>query len=171
MGRKPAATVTGTALADLLGVTLRRVQQLAAEGMPSRTENGERRFVARECVQWVRERDVEAARKAATPADADEAKERALKMKADRELAELRLAERRRELVEVAAVLKSDERLFGVLRARVTGGRGKWAPRMLGLGTMAEATRVYDEWAADTLAALEQGADAIEDDDNEQEAA
>lgn len=171
MAPKPSATITGTALAEILDVSLRRVQQFAAEGMPSRMVDGERRFVAKECVRWVRERDAEAIRKERDGDKPNEADERARKLKLEADMVALKLAERRGELVPVAQVLKSDEKLFGVIRARVRAMRGKWAPRVLGLGTMGEATSALDALADDILAALVDGAADLEQDEPEADAA
>ncbi|HEX6925662.1 MAG TPA: terminase small subunit [Longimicrobiaceae bacterium] len=145
-------------LADLFGVSRETIRQWVLEGMPTRTVSGQTRYVARECVQWRRDRDREAGR----PDSPVEAEERARKLRADADLAELRLAERRRQLVPAAEVEHEWDRICSVLRSRILAVRGRWAPRVLGLGTMPEATGVLDDLTRDLLSVLAAAADEVE---------
>ena len=162
-----SARVTGTELARLRRVDRRTVVNWLGEtpACPSHGEGTARRFDLNEFATWWADRSVRHAAPS-RPVHVDEAAERARKMRADADLSELKVAERRRELVEVATVLRSDERLLGVLRSRVKAIRGKWAPRVMGLGTMADATSTLDALADDILAALAEGADDLETDDH-----
>lgn len=162
------ALVDAATLARVLDLrSARRVQQLVKDdGMP-REARGQ--YDAQKCALWyIRylHRTKGGASDERPLSEVDVRTERALKMRADRQRAELELAARVGDVVPVADVLKSDERLFGVIRARVRALRGKWAPRVLGLATMGEATGVLDALADDVLAALVDGAGEVEQDDD-----
>lgn len=159
-------------LAQVLDLrSARRVQQLVHEGMP-RAARGQ--YDPAACALWYirymhRTRGGAAdARETAPRGDLHAAQCR--RTEAEAALKELELAARRRDLVAVTDVLRSDARLFGVLRARVTAIRGKWAARVLGLSTMPEATATLDALADDVLAALADGADEVENDETQEAA-
>ncbi len=162
---KPPATLSLEEMAEELAVTTRTVQTYVRDGMPHRRgDKSGPRFVARECHRWRREREVAAAveRERAKLKTLDRDTEIALKTRTERELKELELAERRGELMPKANVEQDMERLCLMLRTRVLGMRGKWAPRVLGLATMAESTKLLDEIASDLLSSLRDGADDLE---------
>ncbi len=119
-------------------------------------------YMLAEVIAWRRRQDKIEAREADKP---DLAQEQARKLRADADLAELKVMERRRELVPAVDVERQMERLCGILRSRVLSLRGRWAPRVLGLGTMADATRILDDLANDMLEALRSASDELEEDD------
>lgn len=155
----PRKAVTAAELCDLLGVKHPTVSSWVAAGCPHRKRGTRYEFVVSEVSDWRLDRAKRTARDETAP---DEAAERARKMRADADYAELRVAERRGELVAADEVERAHERLCGVVRSRVLAIRGRWAPRVLGLAAIAEATSVMDALAADILAALQEGADEIE---------
>jgi phage terminase Nu1 subunit (DNA packaging protein) len=164
----PTALLGPSDLAKLLKVTRQAIHDWRKQGLPCRIVSGSPKFTVAEVMEWRLERAREVARSNDAP---DEAKERARKMRADADLSELKGAQMRGELVPVADVTRETERLCAVLRARVLSIRGRWAPKVLGLGTMAEATAAMDALTADVLAALQDSADELEDEPPDEEAA
>jgi phage terminase Nu1 subunit (DNA packaging protein) len=155
--------VTQQEIAKVFGVSRQSIHEWTRAGMPTRRESGSPRYVVAECVQWRRDQD-----RADRPAlDLDEAKERARKLKEDADGKALDNARKRRELVPSHQVAAQWERVLGLVRSRVLAARGRWAPKVMGLGTMAEATAVLDQLADDLLAALRKSADELEDEDDE----
>lgn len=129
------------------------------DGCPYRRQSGKLAVMLSEVLPWRRDADLKRRSDDEAP---DEARERARKLSAEADLAELKVRERRGELVAVEEAVRTHDRMCSLIRARVLGMRGKWAPRMLGLGTMPEATAVLDAVAQDILAALQEGADELE---------
>lgn len=101
----------------------------------------------------------------------DVAAEQARKLRADADLAELKVREMRGELVPVSKVERDMERLCAMVRSRVLSVRGRWAPKVMRLETMAEATSTLDALAADVLDALRAGADELDEEPPTEEAA
>jgi phage terminase Nu1 subunit (DNA packaging protein) len=145
-------------LFDVSDVT---IDNWRADGMPHQKVNGRLRFKPHECVAWRRAKDREEQRKKDSDAEGVEASLRR-KAAADADLAELKRDQMRGELVPVADYRREVERLCSMVRARVLSVRGRWAPRVIGLSGMAEATAVLDELAADVLKSLEEGGDELE---------
>jgi phage terminase Nu1 subunit (DNA packaging protein) len=162
------ATVSLAEISDLFGVDTDTVHLWRQKGMPHRVASGRPRFEVAACVQWRRTQDKREHRESTSP---DEAKERTRKLSADADLAELKLRERRGELVPTEDVERQTDRMVSVIRARVLSIRGRWAPRVIGLATMAEATRTLDGLVADVLAALAEGAEEIEAEDADRDSA
>lgn len=156
--------VTQKALAALFGVTTETIRLWGKQGMPSYRDG----YTPAECVQWRREQDKADASARERP---DFDVEQARKMRADADLAELKRDQMRGDLVPAVDVERRMERLCAYLRVRVLGIRGKWAPKVLGLGTMAEATATLDALASDVLAALRENADDLDEPDTEEVAA
>lgn len=145
-------------LARIFGVDERTIRNWVALGCPQRMRSKRPAYLLSEVVPWRRQRD-----KVESATDKpDLAAEQARKLRADADLAELKVQERRAELVPAANVERQMERLCATLRSRVLGVRGRWAPRILGLGTMPDATRVLDELANYVLEALRSAADELE---------
>jgi hypothetical protein len=141
-------------------------------GCPKRIVSGSPSFLLSEVIPWRRAQDAKEQRGGASP---KEDEERVRKLTADADYSELRVRERLRELVPAADMQRTLERLCAVLRARIVASRGKWSPRIIALGTMAEATAAMDALIADLLEALRDSADELEADeigeDDDQEAA
>lgn len=159
-----ADTVSLTEIADVFGVDLESIRLWRTKGMPHRLVSNRPRFVVAECVRWRREQDKKESRETASP---DEAKERTRKLAADADMAELRLRQKRGELVAVAEVERTVDRLVSTVRARVLAIRGRWAPRMIALPDMPAATATLDELAMDILSALTDGADDVAGDEGD----
>lgn len=149
-------------VARLFGVETRTVTSWQAAGAPHRKRSGRVWFQAPEIIQWRRTQDRLDSR---PPGDIDEAKERARKMRADADLAEQKLKVQSGDLVPAADVQQAMERRDYATRARVLGIRGKFAPRVIGLGTMAEATVALDAIVSDILSSLRESADDLDDPD------
>lgn len=155
-------------LADLFGVDTDTIGVWCGQGMPHRKQSGVRRFEVAKCVQWRRAQDKRDARDASSP---DEGRERVRKLAAEADLAELRIRERRAELVAVDEAERQIGRVVTTIRSRVLAIRGRWAPRAMGLATMAEATAMLDALATDILAGLSEAGEEIADDiENEADA-
>ena len=157
--------VTRTALAALFGVDVRTVDNWLTVGCPAVKRSGRTMYLLSEVIPWRRDQDRRETR--STP-KIDE--EQARKMRADADLSELKVQQMRGELLPVADVERDMERLCAMVRARVLAVRGRWAPKIIRLETMAEATSALDALAADVLDALRDGADDLEEPDAEEAA-
>lgn len=151
--RIPAAQV-----AALFARDERTVKRWVAAGAPHRKVNGRLMFLLSELIPW-RESQLR------TDDKPDLAAEQARKMRADADLSELKVSQMRGDLVPAVDVEARMERLCAYVRARVLGVRGRWAPKVLGVGSMAEATAALDGLAGDILAALREGADELDEDE------
>src|SRR5690349_19974781 len=78
------------------GVTTKAVTNWIAEGLPYRMESGQRRIVRADANRWLRERTKAEALAQTMPSEAEE---RVRKLKAEADLKELELQERRGELI------------------------------------------------------------------------
>ncbi|MCC7132489.1 MAG: terminase small subunit [Gemmatimonadales bacterium] len=145
-------TVSVTEFAADHGLTSRRVQQWIAEGMPYRDEGGNRRIVRAEANRWIREKERDEATKAATPDSTDDAERR--KATADAQLAELRLARETGQVVPIDEATKAVEDMLGQLRAQLLTLPARWAPRMVGLKTLQEATLTIEGAVHEAMTAL-----------------
>jgi phage terminase Nu1 subunit (DNA packaging protein) len=161
-------TVSLGEIAALFDVDTDTIGLWRQQGMPQRKISGHPRFEIAGCVQWRREKDKRENREGASP---DESKERARKLAADADLAELKVRERRGELVPAEEAERQVERVVSMIRSRLLAVRGRWAPRVIGLETMAQATSTLDALASDVLTALSDGADEIEADEATSEGA
>lgn len=124
-------------------------------------------YLLSEVIPWRRRQDRAEVRQ--TPKIDDE---QARKAAADADIAEMKRDIMRGELARTTDSERIWERTLSVCRSRITAARGKWAPKALGLGTMAEASAFMDALIEDVLASLRDGADEIETtDDGAEEAA
>jgi phage terminase Nu1 subunit (DNA packaging protein) len=161
-------TVPQSAVAALFGVDVRTIRNWVDAGMPHRIASGRPAYLLSEVIPWRREQDKREARVSAAP---DLAEEQARKMRADADLSELKRDQMRGDLVPAVDVERRMERLCAYVRVRVMGIRGKWAPKVMGLGTMQEATATLDALSWDILEALRENADELDDPDTEEVAA
>lgn len=142
--------------------TLRRWRE---EGCPHQRRSNRVLYRLPQVMAWLQER----ARK---ELDADEAKERARKMRADADRSELAAAKLRGELAPVAEMDAAVERLATAVRNEVAGLRSRFTLTVIGLTTPQEAAAVLDEMGKQILGALASAAsDEDENDDLEEEAA
>jgi phage terminase Nu1 subunit (DNA packaging protein) len=153
-----------TDLAKALKVTRQAVHKWVKDGLPHRVEKGTARFDLAEVVDW----RIEQARHQAREGS-DLGTEQARKMSADADIAEMKRDQLRGDLVPAVDVERRMERLCAYVRVRVLGVRGKWSPKVLGLGTMADATATMDALASDILEALRDQADELDDADEDTE--
>lgn len=95
--------VTGTELAELLGVAPRSISRFVADGMPYKGEAQKRRYPWPECRTWYNERVAKLAKAEVERKPEIDSLHEAEKRKAaaDAEMAELKLAKLRGELVAV----------------------------------------------------------------------
>ena len=137
---------TAGQLAKALGVSTRRVAEMYVEGMP-RDLAGARRWHQgrKKKLQDDRTGPLQDARRRKTEADA--------------QLAELALKTRLGELVTVQDAAAETERILDRLRARILAVPGKFAPRIMGKTTMAEAMLALEAVTADLMADLVSTAD------------
>lgn len=160
------ARILAKELAALYAVEYRTVQNWVAAGCPHRKRSRRLEFLLSEVVPWRRDQDKRESRGGDAP---DLAQEQARKTRADADLSELKVQKMRGSLIAASDVEHEMERLCNVLRARVLSVRGRWAPKVLGLTSMAEATSTLDALANDVLDALRGGADDLEESDEEDE--
>lgn len=134
-----AKTLTLEEIADAFGVTTETIRLWRRDGMPHRMEGGRPVFVLREVIRWRRERD----RQAAEAEDAPVAKlEHAMKVRAERQLRELELAERRRELVPSAESTAFIEEFVAALAATAAGRLTRFERDIVRAKTPAAARKV-----------------------------
>lgn len=114
----PAAesTVSEAELARVLGVTRPAVTQWRQAGCPYRRRGGRYEYVVAEVVDWRLDRAKAEKRDEAAP---DEARERARKLRAEADRAELELARARGELVPVAEFTDALDDAFSRVRAKL----------------------------------------------------
>lgn len=167
MSRKPRATVSLSAIAELLGVSTRQIQNYRAEGMPVRQTSGKISYVPRECIRWRIERERDSALAATAPL---EPLERARKLRAEADLKELELKERRRALVPVEEFQARIDALVGGLVAVASGRLQRFEREIVAATTPAAARkiteRIHDalfEGARAFADELEAEADALAD--------
>ncbi len=126
------------------------------DDFPSRVAGKARTFPVRACIAWYRDYKSSAA----APTDIDEAKAR--REAAEAQIAELKLAKQRGELLDANEVRRTWERILMSVRTRILGMRSRHAPAVVGLGTLGEAVRALDAIALDILASLREAADELE---------
>lgn len=149
----PTRTYTASELARLLEVSRQAVAQWKAEGCPSVDGT---QFRLAEVVRWRIARAEETAREAFSSAEARELWERgrADKIVAEARIAELELAKLQGDLITLDDALRETETIFDQLRGKIVALPAKSAYRFLGLRRMPEATKVLREVADDLLETL-----------------
>ncbi len=111
--------VTRQALADVFGVSLPTIDAWVRKGCPFVEKGGrgqEWQFNTAQVSKWLRDRDVEEAT-GDIPDDMDELKLR--KQKAETELAELELAEKKGEVALIAEFERAQSMVFAAIRANI----------------------------------------------------
>ncbi len=157
------STIPPSELAQLFDVDERTIRNWVRLGCPQRMRSKRPTYVLSEVIAWRRQRDRVEASSADRP---DLSLEQARKLRADADLAELKVRERRGELVATPHVEQQMERVCLVLRSRVLSLRGRWAPRLLGLGSMVDAAAALDQMATELLDSLQSAGEAPDDDDD-----
>ena len=146
-------TITSAEFAADHGVSLRRVQQWIAEGMPYRDVNGERRIARVDANKWLRAYEREQAEaRAKKPSGLVESEER--KAAADAQLAELKLAREQGQVVEIEETRRTVAAMLTQLRAQLLSLPARWAPKVVGIKTVAEASLTLEAAIHEALTAL-----------------
>jgi phage terminase Nu1 subunit (DNA packaging protein) len=156
--------ITGTALADTLGVSTGQVSNWKGEGMPFRDKNGRPVYVVRDVVRWLRDQ----AKKESRSDQPDKAIEEARKLRAQADVAEMERDERagllvRRDAVEKAQMAEN-VRARAILMA-IPGTYGQELADALGV-TVRQTSKSLDAIVRQVLETL-----ASEDDDELEAAA
>ena len=127
------ALVNVQKLASAMNVTARRVQQLVAEGLP-REEKG--KYELGKCLLWyIRYLQTALERRAVPTPDGEVSsmtEERLALLRADRELREIELAEKRGKLVSIADVEKTLADLVLTTKARIMAIAPRLAADLVG---------------------------------------
>lgn len=145
-------------LADALGVTPRRVQQLVHEGMPQLARG---RYHLPECMRWYLEREKSAA--GSTSAEDAETREKLARA----EWHELRTARLRGQLLAATDVERTWNAAVSAVSAKLDNLAATIPPRVLGQTDAAEVQRVVVRLVEDCKSALR---DLSMDDDDGDEA-
>lgn len=146
-------------MAGLLGITPRRLQQLAQiEGFP-KTERGQ--YIPPDVIGWYVAYKEAAAKREAQPADLDEARLR--KMAAEAALAEYELAEMEGKMVAVEDIDRILAPPLTALRAKLLNLPGKLAPQLLACRSLAEIRTLLDTSIAEAMAELQGVGESSED--------
>lgn len=119
----PDPEVTGEVLADLLGLTEKRIRQLAAEGMP---KNGPGRYPLRACIRW--HVDYWKAKAIGGPLAESFHEARRRKLAAEAAVKEAELGKLRGELLPADEVRRAWECALAALRATFRGLPARLAP-------------------------------------------
>jgi phage terminase Nu1 subunit (DNA packaging protein) len=164
--------VTREEIAFLLGVEVRTITNYVRQhkDFPSRVRGRERDFPVRRCLEWHDDRvaaDAIANFKPPAPSGLEDAERR--RAIAEAELAEIKVAKARGEVVSVALVAKEIRDTFGRVRASLLAKPGEYAPRVLHLETQADATLILRQLVDETIGELQvtAGSGALIDDDDD----
>lgn len=155
-------------IAQVFGLTPRRIQQLVAEGILPRGERGRYDLAAcvRAYITYLQAQLDEARKIAGRPqGSAVLEEEKALRARVDRELAEIRLEQARKSLVPAETVERDLDRMLGGLRARIVAIAARWADRMVGHQKARDAAPHLDDLTRELLAALRRGHEAAPEED------
>lgn len=159
----PVRTVSVKAFGVLYDVTPERVYQLIQEGLPHRKRARSTQIVPAEAIRWLQERAVAKAAKPAVPIEAlRRSDEQARKIRAEADLKELELAERRGELVAVEAHTEVVETFLGGLAAVSSGQLSRFEREIIRVTTPAEARQLTRKIHAAMMEAARTHADKLE---------
>jgi hypothetical protein len=150
-------------MAKRLGVGIRQVENYLVEGMPGRKEGRIVLIPWGEAFAWfIARREELAGRRGPVSEEVEDARRR--KEIASAKMAELDLAKAEGSLIVRSEAESWVADLFGALAARLQTAPGKFAPRCVGLTTVAEARRVLEGLATETLGAWQEAAHAVAED-------
>ncbi len=151
MAQAKLTTYPVATIAKLLDLTPRRIRQLVDEGVIPREERGRYALVpaVRGYVQYLRERAVNA------DVGQDELGQyRVRKLKAEAELAEMKSAETRGELVRAEDYTSMMVASFSRVRTRLLAVPSTIAPHLLGLDAAKDAQRIVKDAIYEALREL-----------------
>ena len=161
-------------LADETGLAVRTLQYIRAQEpgvLTTRQKGTALQYKQPDCAINLRAREAKKALAEMTAEELDEAKERAGKIKAERERAELHVAKLRGELAPVSEMHAAVERLATAVRNEVNGLRSRFTLAVVGLQSPQEAAAALDEMGKQILGALASAALETDDADDELEEA
>lgn len=157
---KAAETVSLSEFAEFQGFSQDWIRQLCDKhGMPHRMVRGNYRLVPAKASQWLRERHKQEQRDAESP---DEAKERAGKLRAERELKELELAERKATLIMAVIHDTAVETLVGGFSAVAAGQLARFERDIVQATTPAAARLITQRIHAALMQGAQEYADVLE---------
>lgn len=151
--------IKGSEFAELLGITVRQLTNYRAEGMPHRMANGVATYVPSECIKWLLARERDLARAAAVPG---EASERVRKTRADADLRELELLERRRQLVPTVEFQEALDAIIGGFVAVAAGQLQRYEREIVQVATLAAARGLTEQMHDALMLAARRYADQLE---------
>jgi len=157
---RPVAYLTEKEAAVALEKDERTLRAWREEGCPHSKRSGRILYRLPQVVEWLQTRAVKVL-------DADEAKERARKMRADADRSEMLAAKLRAELAPVAAMDAAVEALASAVRNEVAGLRSRFTLQIVGLKTPQEAALMLDRMAAQILSGLAEQASAMAEDEDD----
>lgn len=134
--------------ASRLGLTTRQIHNLRAMGMPSESVEGKVVYLWPAALHWYIEHRI----KAAEPKDFEEA--RARKMAAEARLAELEQARMEGRSIDVEESARVVDAMLTQLRGQLITLPQRWAPALVGLGTLPKVQAVLEQAVEETLGAL-----------------
>lgn len=136
--------ISPATLAAIVGLTRRRLEQFAAEGMP-RSDRGA--YPMAQCVQWIIARSGRAVLSPLTSV-------RRRKIEADAEVAELDLARKRGQFVDAAMIYQVHRGECARLKTRMLAIPSKLAPRVARFKTAAQLAEAIREAIVEALEEL-----------------
>lgn len=158
-------TYPAKTIAKLFMLTERRIQQLAKEGIIPKAERG--RYELAPAVQgyirFLQERSLNPDNAAAI----DFSAERARKIKAEADIAEIEAAKRRGDVADISTVRRSCERAFAEVRANLRNIPGRVATQVLGDDNESRVKALILNEIDLALSALSDGFEIIEDETDE----
>ena len=161
---RPVRYLTEKELAAEIETDERTLRRWREEGCPHQRRSNRVLYRIPQVLEWLQDR----ARK---ELDADEAKERARKMRADADRSEMLAAKLRGELAPVSEMNAAVERLATAVRNEVNGLRSRFTLAVVGLQSPQEAAAALDEMGKQILGALASAALDTDDVDDELEEA
>jgi phage terminase Nu1 subunit (DNA packaging protein) len=144
---KPQPVVGRAALAGLLGVSITTVDNWRRRGVPVRNCGKRTKFVVSEVVNWLRERDVEAATASVGQSDGaiDLGELRKRRALVDTELAELALEEARDQVVPIDIVIEEVSDSFLRIRSKLLAMKTRYAGRWTKITTVPKMKAAIEE--------------------------
>lgn len=146
----PGRICSTSEIAEFLGVSYETVQNDIAKGAPISERGGkgkQHQIAAGEYVRWMVRRAAE--REDGDLLNYDAARTR--KMNADAQVAELDLAERRGEVVEVGAVVSVVTDMLAEIKAKLLSIPSRLAHRLAAVGTREAAMEILEKEITGTL--------------------
>jgi phage terminase Nu1 subunit (DNA packaging protein) len=136
-------TVNTKRLAEIFGITERRVQQMAVDGILKKKGRG--RFVLSDSVQKYIMYHIELERKKFKKHDMDINEARKRREIAEATLKEIDLQKREGEILEKSDVLQLWQKILSILRNRLLNIPSKLSPQLIGMNTINEIKIKLDE--------------------------